>query len=149
MGKKSLKKREKGAAAVEFAILLPLLLLLIAGIIEYGLVMFNKQVITNASREAARAGIVIAADGSRMSDANIVNVALNYCQNLLVTFDPALPGPTVDTPSSPDGQDSGDPLIITVHYRYTFLFLPNLSALFGSSAPSDLNLVAQTTMRYE
>ena len=47
-----------GVAVIEFAIILPLLLVIIFGIIEFGLVLFNKQVITNASREGARAGIV-------------------------------------------------------------------------------------------
>jgi Flp pilus assembly protein TadG len=51
-------KSQKGVAAVEFALVLPLLVLLIFGIIEFSLLMFNKQVITNASREGARAGIV-------------------------------------------------------------------------------------------
>jgi Flp pilus assembly protein TadG len=52
-------KREEGAAAIEFALLLPLLMLILFGIIEFGLVLYNQEVITNASREGARYGIVI------------------------------------------------------------------------------------------
>ena len=48
---------QKGVAAVEFAIVLPFLVLLVFGTIEFGLMFYNKQVITNASREGARAGI--------------------------------------------------------------------------------------------
>jgi Flp pilus assembly protein TadG len=45
---------DRGAAAVEFAIIAPVLILLLFGIVEYGLV-FNAQLqVTGAAREAAR-----------------------------------------------------------------------------------------------
>ncbi len=44
-----------GAAAVEMALVLPFLLIIIMGIIEFGRVLFSHQVITNAVREASRA----------------------------------------------------------------------------------------------
>ena len=151
MREKSLKKREKGAVAVEFALLLPLLVLLIAGSVEFGLAWFNKQVITNASREAARAGIVQEADGSRMAPGAVQNVARNYCQGLLVTFGPdPLTALTVDPPDLLDGgQNRGNRLMITVRYQYDFLFLPDMRGLIGDRGLEDLTLVAQTTMRYE
>lgn len=42
---------QKGASAVEFALVLPLLMLILFGIIEFSLLMYNKAMITNASRE--------------------------------------------------------------------------------------------------
>ena len=51
-----------GAAAVEFAIVVPLLLLLLFGIIEFSLLLYNKAMLTNASREGARFGIVYVID---------------------------------------------------------------------------------------
>lgn len=51
---------ERGAALVEFALVFPILLLLLMGIVEFGLLFYNKQVLTNASREGARAGIAYA-----------------------------------------------------------------------------------------
>ncbi len=44
-----------GAAAVEMALVLPFLMVILMGIIEFGRVLYSHQVITNASREAARA----------------------------------------------------------------------------------------------
>ncbi len=44
-----------GAAAVEMALVLPFLLIIIMGIIEFGRVLYSHQVITNAAREASRA----------------------------------------------------------------------------------------------
>ena len=49
-----LRHNQKGAAILEFAIVLPFLLVLVFGMIEFGLIAYNKQVITNASREGAR-----------------------------------------------------------------------------------------------
>ena len=49
-----LRKDESGAAAVEFAIVLPVLLLLVFGIIEFGL-LFNRYItVTHAAREGVR-----------------------------------------------------------------------------------------------
>ena len=45
---------QNGAALVEFAIVLPLLLILIFGIIEFGVMFYDKAMITNATREGAR-----------------------------------------------------------------------------------------------
>jgi Flp pilus assembly pilin Flp len=58
MKTKTLIKNQEGVAAVEFAIIAPLLILLTFAIIEFGVFLFNKHVITNVSREIARAGIV-------------------------------------------------------------------------------------------
>jgi Flp pilus assembly pilin Flp len=49
---------EDGAAAVEFALLLPLLVLLLFGIIQFG-IAFNARIqATNAAREAARTAVI-------------------------------------------------------------------------------------------
>lgn len=149
MREKSLQGNERGGAAVEFAILLPVLLLIIFGGIEYGLLMFNKQIITNASREASRAGIV--SQVPKVTSEEMITIAQSYCRNFLVTFDGAVPPtlPTV-TPSYPDGtQNFGDRLTVTIQYDYQFLLLPFLQGIFGTGALNTLTLNAATTMRYE
>jgi uncharacterized protein (UPF0333 family) len=47
-------KKENGQAMVEFALVLPILLLFIAGIIDFGWIYHNQLSANNASREAAR-----------------------------------------------------------------------------------------------
>ncbi|HBC32331.1 MAG TPA: hypothetical protein DC024_13950 [Clostridiales bacterium] len=47
-------KKESGQAMVEFALVLPILLLLIGGIIDFGWIFHNQLATNNASREAAR-----------------------------------------------------------------------------------------------
>jgi len=48
------RQRRRGAAATEFAIVLPVFLLLIVGILEFGRMIMVQQVLTNAAREEAR-----------------------------------------------------------------------------------------------
>ena len=129
-------KAQKGAAAVEFAIILPLLLILLFGIIEFGLILYDKAMITNASREGARAGIVFDPDG--ISDAEIKNVVNNYCSGHLVTFgESSTIGITITR--------AGGNLTVNVTYTYAFLVLPN----FVTGIVGDMNLAAQTIMRME
>ena len=49
---------ERGAAAVEFALLMPILLLLVLGMIQYGLYFWSAQGGSSAAREAARRAAV-------------------------------------------------------------------------------------------
>ena len=50
-------RAERGAVAVEFAIILPVFLLLVFGIMDFGHAFYMKQTVSNASREGARYGV--------------------------------------------------------------------------------------------
>ncbi|MGA2061629.1 MAG: TadE/TadG family type IV pilus assembly protein [Thermoguttaceae bacterium] len=52
------RRQRRGAAAVEFAIVAPVFFLLVFGMIEYGRMVMVQQVLTNASREGARVGVL-------------------------------------------------------------------------------------------
>ena len=52
------RRDQEGAAAVEFALLLPLLVLLLFGMIEFGFAFNSRIQATNAAREAARRAVV-------------------------------------------------------------------------------------------
>lgn len=121
--------------------LLPLLLVITFGIIEFSIALYDKAVITNASREAARAGIVYASP--QLTNTQIQTVATNYCSNYLISLG-GTPTPTV-TVSHPSGTTSGNPLTVTVSYGYTSL---GMSA-FLDPMPSLLSMTATTTMNYE
>jgi Flp pilus assembly protein TadG len=45
---------DRGAAAVEFALLVPIFLVMVFGIMDFGLVLYSKTVVNNAAREGAR-----------------------------------------------------------------------------------------------
>lgn len=130
---------QRGAAAIEFAIVLPVLVLLLFGTIEFGLLLYNQQVITNAGREGARAGIV--AQSPRRTPQEIAGVVTNYCGGNLITFgDDAAAGPNVTVTST--GTTFGDDLTVLVTYNYDFLVLSNLG--FGQQV-----LRTQTVMKME
>jgi len=69
---------------VEFVLVLPLLLIILFGIIEFSVLMYDKAVITNASREAAREWIEYRPTKKTFTE--IDNIVQNYCQNRLITF---------------------------------------------------------------
>ncbi len=130
---------QKGVAAIEFAIVLPVLMIIVFGIIEFGLLFYDKQVITNASREGARIGISDAV----VSDADIEAVVDNYVTNNLITFGTA-PTPPVTTIGR-TGMDFGDDLTVTVTYDYDFLILPN----FVTSLTGVQTLATKTVMKMQ
>ena len=144
-------RENKGGAAVEFAVVLPLLLLLVFGIIEFGLLLYNKAMITNASREAARAGVVYASDPAtgnidRLSKEQMAAIVDAYCKNYLVTFSSApQPLETNTDPQNPETLASGQMLRVTVSYHYDYLLMP----AFLSNLVGGIDLVANTTMRAE
>ena len=138
-------KLQTGSNIVEFALILPLLVVLVFGIIDFGLALFDKAVITNASREGARAGMVFKVP--RMTDAEIQAVVQNYTSTHLVTFgSPNLQ--TTITRIDNDGlggnTSSGDTLSVRVDYPYNYLVMNKLIPALGS-----LNLRATSVMRYE
>ncbi|KRB43864.1 TadE/TadG family type IV pilus assembly protein [Terrabacter sp. Root181] len=52
-------RTERGASAVEFAIVLPVLFLVLAGIVDFGRAYFAQIELSNAAREGARAAVVL------------------------------------------------------------------------------------------
>ncbi len=135
-------KCQKGAAAVEFAIIAPLLFAIIFGIIEFSLLLYDKAVITNASREGARYGILWGTN--RPTDAEIVAKVDSYTTNRLSTFG-TMVSPTTTISRTGTGIDPGDALTVTVVYNYDFLLLPN----FVNTLSNVTTLNAVTVMRME
>ena len=133
-------KNQKGAAVVEFAIVLPLLLLFAFGIIEFSLLYYNKHVITNASREGARAGIAKSYGGSVVDNTAITGIVNSYCQDHLITFGGSNL-PVLDP--TPVGVGGTYPTYLTVAVKYDYYFL--VSSLLGFGTP--LEIRAKTVMQ--
>jgi Flp pilus assembly protein TadG len=137
-----LKRQQQGLATVDFAIVSLLLLTIMFGIFEMGILLYDQAIITNASREAARSGIVLRKNP--LTPAQIQAVATNYCLNNLVTFQTGVT-PTV-TVTQLAADTIGSPLRVNVTYNYTYLVLSTLTA---GVIPSTKLLTATSTMYYE
>lgn len=122
-------RESKGQAMVETALVLPILLLLVVGLIDVARMSNALLSVQHAAREAVRAGITGA------TDAEIEQRA----RNSIVTLEPERLTVTV----SPTGaRTTGSDLTVNVSYRYTFLVLFN-------KAGTDLTLQGQLTGRVE
>ncbi len=145
--------REKGVAAVEFALILPVLLLMLFLIIEFSIILYDKAVITNASREGARSGIVYSAD-PRVSVGAITTTVSNYCATNLISFGASTPVASVSSTSGPGVGcvNSGDLLTVDVTYTYSFFAVPNILKYASRGdhiINSGITLTGNTVMRCE
>ena len=141
--------KQDGASAIEFAIILPLLLIVLFGIIEFSILLYDKAMITNASREGARVGIVyryVDGGANHPDDTEIVTAIVQYCQDHLITFGS---GTLSIPPPEREGDEPGDSLTVTVNYQYNFLVFDSLLSLVGGSLSDGIPLSARTIMRME
>lgn len=155
-------KSDRGQTLIEFAFIITILLVLILGIVEFSIILYDKAMITRASREGARAGVVFRADPttfdySPLTAAEIRTVVSNHLQTGLLTFGTpfnaatgvtarwSTDGGTTWTTSLPSSRGNGEQLRVDVAFTYTFLVLPRLAKIGGGT----LNLTARTIMRME
>jgi Flp pilus assembly protein TadG len=131
---RSFRIYRRGAAVVEFAIVAPVLLLLVFGMIEYGRLVMVQQVITNATREGARKAVL---DGATTT--NVTTVVTDFLTASRIN------GAVVTvTPSPPSSAAFGDPVTVSVQVPFSQVsWLPTPMFLKTTS------LSATTVMRRE
>jgi hypothetical protein len=119
-------RRDRGAAAVEFALVLPLLFVLLFGIIEFGFGLFQMQAAQATVREAARS-VALGIDGCPEFETIVANAARN---NGLGLTGPALTdgsrlefqAPADAPPGSPVSPQRGDTAVVRLDYEPTLDF---------------------------
>jgi len=121
---------EKGQSLVEFALVLPILVLILSGIVQFGSIYNDYIVLQNAAREGARAGVV------GKSDTEISNIVYAYADSL----DPARLTVTVDPAEGV--RRSGDTLTVNLQYS-----LPVTIGLLKPLLGSEISLGSQIKMR--
>jgi len=126
--KKSLFKDKKGQALIEFALVLPILLLVLLGIMEFGRMIMTVNVLNQAAREGARIGAVTSdADSLDFKDKIETRVG-----QLLGAAN--ITGARTEISLDPDERT----LRVTIDYGFPFatkffdLFLPDIVNLRGS-----------------
>jgi Flp pilus assembly protein TadG len=137
-----LRKNERGAALIETAITIPIILLISVGIFEFGRAYQTWQVLTNAAREGARVSIL-----SDKSDADVTSAVRGYMQA------GGLPGYSsagiVIERTVPLGTNTASK--ITVNYPFQFMVLNGVAKLVtkGSTAGKPLTMQSIALMRNE
>jgi Flp pilus assembly protein TadG len=135
-------KSERGAALLETAITIPLLLLISVAIFEFGRAYQTWQVLTNAAREGARVAVI-----SGTSDDQVRAAVRTYMTAGRLTN--AATAPIAVQRNQPLGDRSGS--AITITYPFNFIVLNPVVRLVvpdsGTGAP--VNLSAFAIMRNE
>lgn len=133
---------ETGNTLVETAIVLPILLLVIAGIMDFGFLFLQYEVVTNAAREGARVGVL-----PNYATADIERRVNDYLQAGGLAA-PATTAVTYNTQTLPNGLDV-NVVRVTVQYPGRFLFLGPISALIRGGPYGNVTLGASSMMRQE
>lgn len=117
--------RHRGQSLVEFAVVLPIFLLILAGILDFGLGLYSQMTIINAAREGARIGSVtiVGVDPTTTVDDRVRSMAAGLDQSKLdvIVTCQRPSGSTFVACASPAWQ-SGDAVKVQVDYAYKMLW---------------------------
>jgi Flp pilus assembly protein TadG len=127
------RRPDSGEALLEMALVLPILLVLSLGMLDFGRAFHVKNIVDSAAREACRVAVVTAPDKP---------LAIDRATQVLDAG--GVTGTTDVTDVQPDKT-----ITVTVTTRFTFV-TPGLFALFGSlKDPTGINMIGKATMRKE
>lgn len=129
--------RDRGAAAVEFALVVPVLILLIFGSIEFGLAIQARTMIGNAARE----GVRVASLGGSVADvqASALNALGSVSGTKTVAYTCTTSGSSTCDPAAP-GKNSVATVVVTLNYTGITGMFPQLT---------NATLTAASVMRIE
>ena len=140
-------RSDEGAELIEFALVLPLILLVVLGIAEFGFIFQRYEVITNAAREGARIAVL-----PGYSTADVQNRVRAYVTQGRVPTR-TTPTPNLSVTVAPveipvPGRAPINGRRVTVTYTHSYMFLPGMGAWFGTTYTT-VPLTAVAEMRVE
>lgn len=130
---------DRGAELIEMVVVLPLLLLMMFGIIDFGFMFQRYVVLTNAAMEGARVGVL---PGYSAADAQ--DRATTYASTGGIPGTVTAVATPVSLADSAGGTWPG--LEVTVTYPYSYQFIGPIVSMFGGNFTS-VTLTARSTMR--
>jgi hypothetical protein len=135
-------RSEAGAELIEFALVFPMLLVVMLGIIDFGFLFQRYEVLTNAAREGARVAIL-----PGYSNADVEARVNQYLASGGLTGTASINvGPAQAVPV---GSQCITLRPVTVAYDYDFVFVGPLVGLLGGSGLGTKTLHATSAMRSE
>ena len=135
-------RSQRGAAAVEFALLVPFLLMMLFGVIDFGYMLNRDTTINNAAREGVRTASVGGTSAEVVATVNSYLPALTG-NSLTITVSCLTPA-GVACSSFDTGAASGGTAVVTVAYAHKWV--TPVGGMFGSDT---INLVKTSRMRIE
>ena len=129
------RARSRGQSVVEFALVVPIFLLILFGIMDFGFILYSRMTVINAARDGARIGITLT-DTPTMIPAQVANQASGSSGGLVTNGMVS----TICIPGSGAGQHCasnfvnavpGDSVRVSVTYPYH----PFFPLLFGQTIP--------------
>lgn len=134
---KSKGKSEEGQAMVEFALVLPVFLLILCGIIDFGWLFYNQLSLNNACREGARYAVVNTAEGASTQQIE------NHIENL-TTGVFANNGVDISIEYTSKGDPTAGDIKVSLEADISF-FTPVLSSVLGK----EKTITSTVTMKVE
>lgn len=131
---------EKGVNLIEFALVFPLLLMVVLGIVDFAIVLHHNEVLTNAAREGARV--------ATLPGYGVADVQTRVNEFTQVGGIAAAPTVTVTATTIPNSGGTWPATTVDVDYTHDYLFIGGIASWFGGSF-SDIDLSARATMRHE
>ncbi len=131
------EKGENGQALVEFALLVPIFLILMFAIVDFGMGFYSLITVTNSAREGARFGAVQADTDDIIQRVKDTADLINEDAKMTVTV----------TNAADNGGDPGESVVVKVDYEYD-LITP-LASLIGGIIGPTLTLSSTAEMRLE
>lgn len=133
------RRRERGQAMVEFALLLPLFLIVIFIAVDFGVGLSRWVVLTNATREGARLGVTgVSSNEVQIKTASSTD-GLVTAGDVTVNY--------IDASGNGTTGDKGDSIVVETNYDYG-LITP-LKVLLGLGPTGSLTFSSCTDMRME
>jgi Flp pilus assembly protein TadG len=134
--------RERGQTLLEFALVLPIMLVFLFTIVDFGIALDRRITLQHAVREGARQGAVT------NSMAAIIDATVNQSQGLL---DPAdVDVCYEDTDGNGNPGDPGDNVRVSATFTYDFtIAIAEVFGMFGAALPAGITMTPSADMRLE
>jgi Flp pilus assembly protein TadG len=135
-----LRKREDGQSLVEFALVLPIFLLVLFAIVDFGMAFHAWITVANSAREGGRLGSVHASAAA--IEQRVRDTADTLDQDNL---------PVSVSNADDQGGQPGESVVVDVSYSYSLMtpLADLLSLVSGGTIPDTITLDSNATMRLE
>ena len=129
-----LRRGEKGQAALEFILVLPLFILLFLMVVDLGVLMYQYVSLSNAVREGARFGAVNCGDGE-CTDKEVKSRLIARSGGILIESPEHQQEIRVDWMDNPPfdtlNYGQGDSVVVRIDHPYSFIFFPGSKNVYA------------------